>query len=182
MRWETLFADLESQLEAQRAEELREEIAESVRVERARQYLNDRLAGYRGQVLTIRVGGSQEITGALGPVGEDYLCVEDPTSRWLVRRAALQAVVLPHQRAEVGRLARTKFPSVVRALVRDRQPLAVYGLQGNALGEGTLEQAAADFLVLGIHPRDEFARTRTVQARLLIPYETVAWISIKSLE
>ncbi|MCW4464400.1 hypothetical protein OK351_02595 [Glutamicibacter sp. MNS18] len=183
MRWETLFADLEAQLEARLAGELREEIAESTRVEQARQTLDERLTGYRGLPVSLRLCGSAEVSGVVGPVGSDYLCLEDSSNRWLIRRAAVQSLILPTRRGgHPAVLVRTKFAAVIRALLRDRTPVGVYGMDGRSLGEGTLQQAAEDFLVLGVHPRDEYARGRSIQAQVLIPYSAVAWIVTQAIE
>lgn len=181
MRWETLFADLESQLQAQQAAELREEIAESTRVERARQVLSERLAGYQGMAVTVRLAGRSELCGTLGPVGPDYMCLEDATQQWLIRRIAIQSIVVPAQGTGQGaEPARTRWGAVVRALLRDRNRVQVYGLDGQSLGEGTVRQAAEDFLELALHPRDEYARTRTVQGHVIIPYQGVGWMSVDS--
>lgn len=183
MRWESLFADLESQLESKLAEDLREEIAESTRVEKARQKFTEKLVGYRGSLVTLQLPAARELKGNLGPVGSDYLCLEDSSTRWLIRRAAVQAVVLPQRQiAQPRMMARTRLGAVIRALVRDRQPVQIFGMDSSSLGEGTLEQAAEDFLVLGIHPRDEYARARSVQRRVMIPYEAVAWIATQSAD
>lgn len=181
MRWEALFADLESQLDAQLAEDLREEIAESLRVERARQTLSDRLLAWCGRQMSVRLAGGQEAYGILGPIGEGYLCLEGESSRWLIRHSALRSLPLESERtADAASLASAKFPAVVRALSRDRHPIAAFDVSGHGLGEGTIEQAGADFLILGIHPRDEFARPRSVQARLLVPYSSLGWITLKN--
>lgn len=177
MRWESLFADLEAQLESEQAAQLREEIAESIRVEKARAQLIEQLLGYQESTLSLRLLGDQEVTGRLGPVGADYLCLEEGATRWLIRLIALQSVLVPPSPAFQMRSAtKVKLGAVIRAMLRDRQWVRIFGTDGRLLGEGTLEQAAQDFLTLGIHPRDEYARPRSLQGRLIIPYRAIAWI------
>ncbi|WP_431709664.1 hypothetical protein [Glutamicibacter uratoxydans] len=178
MRWESLFADLEAQLESKLAEDLREEIAESIRIEKARQRLSDRLLGLVGKNLAFRLSGAQEVTGRVGPVGQDYLCLEEAAVNWLIRLESVRSIALADQTLSPnGTLSQVKFGAVVRAMLRDRQAVQVFALDGALLGEGILQQAAEDFLVLGIHPRDEFARPRNLQGRVLIPYRAVGWIT-----
>lgn len=182
MRWESLFADLESQLQAQLAEDLRAEIAESVRVEQARQTLAERLLTCQGRPLSLRLAGGEELTARLGPVGNDYLCLEESATRWLIRAAAVQTVALPPKpsaHSETVKLAAARFAAVLRALLRDRNPVQVHGIDGQLLGEGTLLQAAQDFIVLGTHARDEYARPRSITSELLIPHTALGWLMLE---
>ena len=69
-----------------------------------------------------------------------------------------------------------KFSTVLRGLLRDRARCHVFGRAGTSLAEGTLTQVAKDFLVILVHPRDEFARAQQASAQLLIPLDAIGWV------
>jgi uncharacterized membrane protein len=73
MRWQDLFADLESQAEALERAERDAEVADRSRAEQAMVALTARLAAACGMPLALRVTGVGEISGELETVGQDWL-------------------------------------------------------------------------------------------------------------
>ncbi len=69
-----------------------------------------------------------------------------------------------------------KFSTLLRSLMRDRSRIQLFDDSGAAIAEGTLSQVGADFLVLLIHPRDEFARASSVTEQTMVPLSAVAWV------
>lgn len=185
MRWDSLFDDLEAQLDEQNRAQLRDEISENVRIERSTAELTQTLARFQGLELTIRLSGATEIRATLGPVSTDYLCLETDRSQWVIRRQTVESIALPqtqgsglswrHQSKSI------RFASVIRGLLRDRSRCQIHGRNGNALAEGTLAQVAKDYLIIDVHPRDEFARPGRISGNLLIPLESIGWVVATTL-
>lgn len=177
MRWESFFEDLEAQAEAQHAAQLRDEIAEGIRVERATENMRNRLLEMQSSTVDVKLTGGVELNARLGPVATEYFCLENDGTRWLVRWLALRSLGVPSMKLnQGGRLSPIKFAAVVRGVLRDRQRVVIYDVSGQMAAEGTLWQVGADFLIIAIHPRDEFARDRSITGYQLIPLETIGWL------
>lgn len=160
MRWERLFADLEAELEAADTAELESEIAERTRFERARLRLVDRLRGSVGQPVTVRVNGTEPLTGMIRAVGVDWLLVRpaDGADR-LVRLAALLDIVglAPSSAArdsEGAVAARYSLAALLRGLARDRTVVTLTLVDGSSR-TGTIEVAGADVVELSDRRHDE---------------------------
>lgn len=180
MRWDSLFNDLEAQLEEQEHAQLREEIAENTRIERATAELLPTLFGCHGLEMTLRLAGGTEVRAQLGPCANDYICMENARSQWVIRRPAIQSIALPaRSRPAPGHSTESRtapFATVVRGLLRDRARCSIYGLHGAELATGTLMQVAKDFVRIAVHPSDEYARPERISAQLLIPVESIGWV------
>lgn len=177
MRWESFFDDLEAQAEAQYAAQLRDEVAEGIRVERATEKMLDRLLAMQAMTIKVQLVGGVELSARLGPTAEQYFCLEGESSLWLICLEALRAIEVPTARPSAsGKISPVKFSAVLRGIMRDRQRVVVYDISGQSLAEGTLVQVGADFLVIGIHPRDEYARTRSITGHLLLPLDGIGWV------
>ncbi|WP_404285758.1 hypothetical protein [Glutamicibacter arilaitensis] len=179
MRWESLFEDLEAQAEAQIAAQFREEVAENIRIERASEQMHERMLRLQGTVVTLKLVGEIEVTARLGPVGKDYFCLENEGKRWLVKNLALRSLEMSETGSNLAsHLSQVKFSAVVRGVLRDRHRILVYDIGGKPLVEGTLTQVGRDFLIVALHPRDEYARDRSINGYHLLPLETVGWVQI----
>ncbi|MFJ2144172.1 MULTISPECIES: hypothetical protein [unclassified Arthrobacter] len=185
MRWDSLFDDLEAQLAEQSRAQLREEIAENIRVERATAELLPTLMRFYGHELSLRLAGGSELRAKLGPCATDYICLETEQAQWVIRSGAIESFALPPRRAPaVERRApgrSVKFSSVLRGLLRDRARCHVFGRAGSSMAEGTLTQVAKDFLIILVHPRDEFARAQQASTQLLIPLDAIGWVEAITL-
>jgi hypothetical protein len=123
MRWDSLFADLEAQLEGEQRAALDAEVAERVRIERGSVTLLDRLRAHVGSPLVLDAGVAP-VRGTVSEVGADFVLLDDEGGGYaLVPLAALEGVaglgraVAPAPGAVLRRLG---LASALRGLVRDR--------------------------------------------------------------
>lgn len=155
VRWDELFADLEAQLVAARADEARAELSELVRAERATVQLADRLRATRGRPVRLHVGdlpGDPDavVGGVLTEVGAGWVLVLEPGSRQaLVPLVGVEVVegLAPHVSPAAGEVERRLGLGVaLRALGRDRVEVRVH-TRGRAV-TGRIDRVGADHLDL----------------------------------
>ncbi|HTL22463.1 MAG TPA: hypothetical protein VL281_00370 [Mycobacteriales bacterium] len=184
MRWEDLFADLESQADAAEAAELAAEVAERTRHEVGRLRLVDRLRAAAGATVVVRVRGAGALAGRVVDVGADWALLEEQDGR-----AAL--VALREVLALSGVGARSDLPGsegaveqrldlryALRRLVRDRVAVEVVLVDGTVVA-GTLDRVAADHVDLAQHAPDQARRARAVQQVLLLPLSAIALVRVE---
>ncbi len=146
MRWEALFADLEAGLAAAAAQDLRDEVAELTRAERAQVRLADRLRAAAGSPLRLVLREGLGVDGVVGDAAPQWvLLAPDAVRRALVPITAVTAAVgLPvHAAPSPGEVERRLgLGHVLRAIARDRVAVRV-----DATGvsvSGRLERVGAD--------------------------------------
>ena len=178
MRWDDLFDDLEAQLRHEQAAALRDEINENLQVERATQDLEEVLCRLQGSAVHLQLAGGRELAGQLGPAGPGYFCVEESRMLWVIRCEQLRQLQWPGplppalpQPADSSR--RPKLAAVLRQLMRDRARTWLWDREGSLLAEGSIVQAAKDFVLLAAHAADEFPTRRTGRSPVLIPLEAI---------
>ncbi len=178
MRWESLFADLESQLNGARARERTVEIQEMVRIERSQLRLWDYLAGQTGAELALDLLSGQRLRGVLVHVGVNWLSLLEGNAEYLVLATGVRSIEVAGQRAAVVDEAtvrrRVSQGAALRSLVRDRARVTVWAVDGAALGTGTLDHAGADHLRLARHPADGYRRNTEVRSVVLLPFASIA--------
>ncbi|MGO2658759.1 hypothetical protein [Mycetocola reblochoni] len=76
MRWDSLFTDLEGQLEFELSSEDRERRIEDERIRVARLTVRERAAALRGQTIRLRFGEEPPLAGRVAGLGKDWLLVE----------------------------------------------------------------------------------------------------------
>ena len=85
MRWESLFADMEAQLAAARLADVRADVAELARAERASITLAARARASVGRPVRVLVGGSDVVEGELIDAAPEWLLLAtSPVRRALV--------------------------------------------------------------------------------------------------
>jgi hypothetical protein len=173
VRWDALFADLESQFAALQEGDLYGEVADRIRAEVGRITVLDRLRGALGTVVRLDLDGGRPVAGDLVRVGEDCLLVASGrTEEWLVPVAAVTAVHGLGPRADqadgavAGKLGLTHL---LRGIARDRSPVTVYSAGVEQPVTGTIDRVGADFLELAEHPPDAPRRRDEVSNLRLIP-------------
>lgn len=184
VRWEELFADLESQADAWEAAELAAEVAERTRREVGRLRLVDRLRVAVGADVVVRLRGAGALAGQVADVGADWVLVEERDGR-----AAL--VPLREVLALGGIGARSEPPGsegeveqrldlryALRRLVRDRAVVEVVLVDGTVVA-GTLDRVAADHVDLAQHSRGRVRRASAVQQVLLVPLSALALVRVE---
>ncbi|MDN5755476.1 MAG: hypothetical protein ACTHWW_01645 [Arthrobacter sp.] len=178
MRWESLFADLESQLNAVRARERTVEIQEMVRIERSQLRLWDYLAGQTGAEITLDLLSGQRLRGVLVHVGANWLSLLEGHAEYLVLAPGIRSIEVAGERAAVvdqtAVRRRLSQGAALRSLVRNRARVTVWAVDGAALGTGTLDHAGADHLRLARHPADGYRRSAEVRSVALLPFASIS--------
>jgi len=153
VRWDELFADLESQFAAAQDAELSAEVADRIRSENARTGLAERLAGATGREVRVVALGGAVTTGALRRTGPDWMLIaERGGSDVLVPLASVGVVTgLTGAVAQPGGggvvAARLGLGHALRGIARDRLPVVVDLVDGTSTG-GTVERVGRDHLDL----------------------------------
>lgn len=177
MRWESLFEDLEAQIEADDRAARASEIVERTRAERATLTLLDRLLAHVGQQLAWQLVDGDMLPGQLLDVGADWVMVESG-GECLVPLHAVAAVSGLSRMAEPGQqpVRRLGLGVVLRGLSRDRSAVVVR-IRGGRLVRGTLDRVGVDHVDLAVHAADEVRRAASVAAVQTVPFPAV--ISIR---
>lgn len=146
MRWEALFADLESQWEAARREDDEARLADLTEFEMGRTTLSDRLRARLGAVVRLRLSDGTDLTGV----------VIDAAPAWLLLRVESRSVLVPVSAVatagplgpvapEAGTVeARLTIAHVLRAVAREGAQVRVR-VPGAAL-LGRIVRVGADHL------------------------------------
>lgn len=178
VRWESLFADLEAELDAAAAAELAGEVAERTRGERAAVLLADRLrAAIGADVELVLLGGTERLRGRLEASGPDWsLLVDAAGVEHLVPHGGLAAAsglgVLAEPSSSAVE-ARLDFASGLRGIARRRAAVRLRLTDGGAW-VGTIDRVGADALDLAVHAPGEARRARAVRQVAVIPLRAIA--------
>lgn len=180
MRWDLLFDDLSAQMDAAEATELRAEVADRTRRERATVSLLDRLAAAEGLVLTVGVHGVAEpLTGRLDDLGSDWVLLDRGRhGSDLVSVAAVTSVEGLSSRADdrPGVMARRfGLGYVLRRLARDRTPCVLTDVSG-AHHTGTPDSVGKDFVEMALHDLDLPRRSEHVRGLRMLPFSGIALV------
>jgi hypothetical protein len=187
MRWDSLFDDLESQLERERTAEELDLEAEEERLRLGRLALRDRLLALGrapGQrALRITLTGGVRLSVHPQSIGRDWLSAVLPDGRQcVVPLAAIATVSL--SRADVaaslsaaaqdtisGRLG---LPFVLRDLCRRRRQVEATTLDGVLVG--TIDRVGRDHFDLAVHEPGTARRESDVRDVLMVPIERLVVI------
>lgn len=137
MRWSSLFADLEAQLEAAESRERLAAVPELTRAERAGVALADRLRAGTSAPLRLTLRGGEVVSGRLVDVTPQWVLLEDDAREHLVPAAAVALVSgLPSTAAPPasGVVRRLTLGHALRAVARDRSVVRVRVDGGSVLG------------------------------------------------
>ena len=199
MRWDQLFADMEARFDELQDAQAAAEQADRDRVAAGAVLMTQRLSGSLDQHVSIRLAGTQPVTGTLRSVGPDWLMVEEGYQRQSI--IALDAVVaVEGVRASTGSAPeglalRLDLRHALRAVARDRSPVAV-ALAGTAFasrgeagafsdgaGEiiGTIDRVGADFIEVAVHAAWEPRRAGSVRSVALLPIGAILLVRALSL-
>jgi hypothetical protein len=180
MRWDSLFDDLESQLERERTAEELDIEAEEERLRLGRLSMRDRLfaltlaPGNR----TIRIGLTGGIRLAVRPqsLGRDWLSAVLADGRQcIVPLAAIATVSLGRAEVSASLAAMTQdtvsgrlgLPFVLRDLCRRRRQVELTTLDGVLVG--TIDRVGRDHLDLAVHDAGTARRESDVRDVLMLP-------------
>lgn len=191
MRWDLLFADLESEFDREQHEEQRVLALEEERLRLGRLTLRDRLAaiarsgeaGAAGEELVrIELAGGTVLGVRPTGFGRDWMSAEirhhgRPVEQCLVPLAAV-AALLPGRRqldpsltalpeASVRLAERIALPFVLRDLCRRRTAVQLTTVDG--IVHGTIDRVARDHLDLALHEPGSARREREVHGYRIVP-------------
>ncbi|WP_434993693.1 hypothetical protein [Arthrobacter sp. Ld5] len=174
MRWDALFNDLESQLQAATAAVQEGEIRDRTRSEQSRLTLVQRLLGHVGRPLGVSTRGGRSLDGTLTNVGSEWIAVAVEGRSVIVPLASLHLLRglgrgAGRPLSAVG--ARLGLGSVLRVLSRDRAPVTLWTVSPSFRHAGIIDRVGADFLDLGTAgPERRPAQGRDV---LAVPFASI---------
>ncbi|GAA1136822.1 hypothetical protein [Nesterenkonia lutea] len=180
MRWDALFADLESQLDAARTADFDAAVDEASRLEASRLGLAERLRAHRGLQLTLLLPGDQRLNVEIGTVGSDWLSGSRHPHSVLLPLAALRAVEGMKRSAAQAEPSparrRLGITAPLRRLARDRSMVSVQGPEGR-LAQGLISAVGRDFLEIAqLDAGETHLRRAGSPARRTIPLHAVSWL------
>ena len=177
MRWEDLFADLESQWDAEQRRELDAEVADRTRRERATVTLGDRLAGAGAGTLAVTVRDGSRVGGRVADVGEGWFLLGEPgRAPCLVPTAAVVSVTgLPARAVESSLGRRFGLGYALRAVSRDRAVVRLTDVTGSTC-TGTIDAVGSDHLELAEHAADLPRRPENVTGHRIVPFAAIVLV------
>jgi hypothetical protein len=188
VRWDSLFDDLEGQLEQELSAESDDLRVEAERLRVGRLALRDRILalGRPGIPLRLRLTSGESVTVHAVAVGRDWLSGEDPSGGILVPLAAVATLVVPAgairdsldppAEPERGLTGRLSLPFVLRDLARRRVPVTV--TLASATLPGTIDRVGRDHLDLAVHDREVPRRAAAVPTVEVIALAAVLTVRV----
>ena len=146
MRWDDLFADLESQLVAAESAQFRSDVQDLTRSERAGVELTARLLNARGGSVTLTLRDGESVRGVVVDAAAQWLLLGATGPQTLVPMSAIaMAAGLPARSAEVTEVDRKLgIGHALRALARDRARVVVSA--GASEVAGVIGVVGADYI------------------------------------
>ncbi len=183
MRWDSLFRDIEVQLDAAQQAERDADIAEMARIEASGIALADRLRGGVGVPLALLLRGNLKFSGTVSRVGHGWLLLADGNRSVLVPLQSLLRISgLPVTAVMAVGTVRYSLASALRTLARDRAAVHVYLEDSDKTGplSGVLDGVGSDFLELAVIGDGEARRQRNVVASYAIPFAALVALSSRN--
>lgn len=180
-RWDSLFRDLEAQIEASKRAEALTEIDERTRIELSQLRLGERLALTVGIRIRVRCLGSASAGGIVARLGAGWLLIDEGSGREaIVPMRALIAISGVPRRSEAPRsggsvAAGLGLAHILRAVARDRSAVRLELIDGSAL-DGTVDRVGADFVDLAAHAAGELRRRGEVREIIVVPVTAIAML------
>ncbi|PZQ89756.1 MAG: hypothetical protein DI534_08165 [Leifsonia xyli] len=188
MRWDELFADIESQLEHELDAEAQVLAAEEERLRLARLGMRERLLamGRGAEPVTLVLADGETLALRVGSAGRDWIAGEIDLGRRrhlvVVPLASVSAALPGHGQLELGLAAQESDPVpdlagrlglafVLRDLCRRRVGVELSTRAGRV--HGTLDRVGRDHLDLAEHEAGEPRRDRVVRRVRIVPFEAI---------
>jgi len=186
MRWDSLFDDLESQLERERTAEELDLEAEEERLRLGRLAVRDRLLALAAapgeRPLRIALAGGMRLVVHPHTIGRDWLSAALPDGRQcIVPLASIASISLSQVEVATslhgagvpgdtvsGRLG---LPFVLRDLCRRRRQVEVTTADGVLIG--TIDRVARDHVDLAVHEAGTPRRESAVRDVLMLPIDRI---------
>lgn len=152
MRWDSLFADLQAQWEAEAQGVLAAEAAAAAELERSRLLLADRLRACGGSHVDVTLITGERLLVTLGEVGADWCSGSVAGGAVLVPLgaiAAVQGLGAKSAQQESAAQRRLGLSAPLRALARNREEAVIFGQYGE-IARGVLLAAGQDHLDVAV--------------------------------
>ncbi len=178
VRWDLLFADLESQAAALQAAERDAAVDERTRIELSRIRLVERLLPAVDRVIRVSCRDIV-VNGTLARVGAQWLLVDEASGRQaLIATAAITGVGgLDRYTAPAESMglveSRLGLAHVLRGIARDRSGVQVDLIGGPAV-HGTIDRVGSDFFELAVHDVGVARRAGDVREIIVITLAALA--------
>lgn len=179
-RWEALFADLEAEMAAADAADLRAEVADRTRREYASLRLVDRLRPALGHQVRLALPAATVVTGRLTDMGGDWVLVDEAGGSALIALAHVRSVAglgapsaAPGSEGKV--VAALDLRYALRRLARDRIEVVLSTVDG-AVMSGTVDRVGADFVEVAEHEPGERRRKGSVRQVLTVPLAAISLV------
>jgi hypothetical protein len=182
MRWDSLFADIEGQWEAEDQAVFDADLAALTRGERGALSLVDRLTAQVGSELGWGLRDGRVVRATLLEVGPD----------WLLLRLGMTEVILPTAgfvfvsgmsgaadpaRARLAR--RFRFTAVLRGLSQQRRPITAQLItQPSVQLTGTIDRVGMDHADVAIHQLDEPRRASVVSEIRCVVLGSISFLTV----
>lgn len=161
------------------AEDLRAEVADRARAERATVTLAERLRSQHDSPIEVLLRDGSTASGVIGDAAAQWLMLEptDTTGELLVPIQAVAGFRGLSRRAGgepsvVER--RLGLGNALRAIARDRAAVEIATTGGRFTG--TVDRVGADHLDLAEHARDALRRSRDVRGVVVVQFAALVWI------
>ena len=176
MRWDALFNDLESQLQAVALTVQESEIRERTRSEQSRLTLVQRLLGQTGRPLGVSTRGGRTLEGTLTNVGSEWIAVAVEGRSVIVPLASLHLLRGMGRGAGQplsGVGARLGLGSALRGLSRDRVQVTLWTVSPSSHHTGMIHRVGADFIDVGAAGPDRDRRPAQGREVLTVPFASI---------
>lgn len=185
MRWESLFADLESQMEELEANEMASEVADRTRREVAKFRLVDRIRPAFGHPLTMFTLGGGQLAGRVSGVGADWvLLAVDRLHECLVPLDAITGITglggisaVPGSEGKIA--AKLTLAYALRGVARDRA-FVVIQMRDGTMVTGTIDRVGTDFFEMAEHGQYDMRRNREIWGIRTVPFAGIAYVKRSS--
>jgi hypothetical protein len=177
-RWQALFADLDSQFDAEERREAEFELADRIRHELGRLSLVDRLRGSCDRVLRLGVRGCAPMTGVVADVGPDWVLVGDGVTDLVVATSAIvwvDGLGGPGEPASGIAWATPDLRRLIRGLAQERAAVVVALVDGPAY-RGVFAGVFADHVELACDTSHERSGPDSVGRLRAFPLGALATI------
>lgn len=164
MRWDDLFADLGSRLDAAEALDRAELVADLTRTERAAVALVDRLVAQGAGQVTLTLRTAEVLTGRVAEVGAGWLLLAEPPREHLVPLGGVVHVggLAPFAAPPGGLVRSLGLGRALREIARDRSVVVVAA--GAVQLVGRVDAVGSDHLDLALVQPDTARPTGELRA------------------
>ncbi|WP_247826594.1 hypothetical protein [Arthrobacter antioxidans] len=176
MRWDALFNDLESQLQAAVVSLQESEIRERTRSEQSRLTLVQRLLGQVGRPLGVFTRGGRSLEGVLTNVGSEWIAVAVEGRSVIVPLSSLHLLRGMGRGAGQplsGVGARLGLGSALRVLSRDRAHVTLWTVGPSSRQAGIIDRVGTDFIDVGTAGPDREGRPAAGRGVLTVPFASI---------